>query len=400
MGAAAVAARLPEVAAAFAATDPRLLLAGAAAGCLLALVFRRSRALFALAALALAGWALIRFVAAQPRDAALARYVLDVTALLLPLDLGIVALMRERGVLTATGMTRLVLIAAQPAVAAFLWVSFQLGAIRLVQQRGAVAARMAWSALPDAALVAFGLAAVAVTVAAIRNRSPLERGLLWALAASFLAFGAKGAGGALVYLAAGALAMVAATLETSFAMAFRDPLTGLPGRRAMDEAMERLPSRFAIAMVDVDHFKAVNDSHGHDVGDQVLRMVAARIDEVGGGGRGYRCGGEEFAVLFPSKSAAQAAPHAEALRQAVADEPFALRSPQRPAKRPKSPASTAREKKTLTVTVSIGLAERGESGAAPAEVLAAADGALLAAKRGGRNRVELAGKRIPRRASS
>ena len=64
-------------------------------------------------------------------------------------------------------------------------------------------------------------------------------------------------------------------------MAYHDELTGLPGRRALNEALLRVGSRYAVAMVDVDHFKHFNDAYGHEVGDQVLRMVAAQLDRGG-----------------------------------------------------------------------------------------------------------------------
>ena len=57
-------------------------------------------------------------------------------------------------------------------------------------------------------------------------------------------------------------------------MAFRDELTGLPGRRALNERLQRLPRQYVLAMTDVDHFKKFNDTHGHDVGDEVLKLVA------------------------------------------------------------------------------------------------------------------------------
>ncbi|MDH5198799.1 MAG: GGDEF domain-containing protein, partial [Gemmatimonadota bacterium] len=68
-------------------------------------------------------------------------------------------------------------------------------------------------------------------------------------------------------------------IETAHAHAYRDALTGLPSRRSFDDAWRRLEGPVAIAMVDVDHFKAVNDTHGHDVGDQVLRMVAGQLED-------------------------------------------------------------------------------------------------------------------------
>ena len=90
-----------------------------------------------------------------------------------------------------------------------------------------------------------------------------------------------------------------AVLQDTFRMAFRDELTGIPSRRALNERLAALGNRYTIAMLDVDHFKNFNDTYGHDLGDQVLKMVAAHIAGVGGGGKAFRYGGEEFTVLFP-----------------------------------------------------------------------------------------------------
>ncbi|MER3423211.1 MAG: GGDEF domain-containing protein, partial [Nitrospiraceae bacterium] len=79
------------------------------------------------------------------------------------------------------------------------------------------------------------------------------------------------------YFAAAGLVLTLAVLQTSYAMAYHDDLTGLPGRRALNETLLKLSGRYTIAMVDVDHFKTFNDQYGHDVGDQVLRMVASHV---------------------------------------------------------------------------------------------------------------------------
>ena len=78
-------------------------------------------------------------------------------------------------------------------------------------------------------------------------------------------------------------------------------------------------------MCDVDHFKRFNDTYGHDAGDQVLRMVAAKLSQVGGGGRAFRYGGEEFLVVFRGRSAREAEPFVESLRRSIADAGFVLR---------------------------------------------------------------------------
>jgi hypothetical protein len=78
------------------------------------------------------------------------------------------------------------------------------------------------------------------------------------------------------------LMIAAAVAHEAYQMAFRDELTGLPGRRALNERMQRLGRNYVLAMSDVDHFKKFNDTHGHDVGDQVLRLVASKLSKIRG----------------------------------------------------------------------------------------------------------------------
>jgi diguanylate cyclase (GGDEF)-like protein len=234
--------------------------------------------------------------------------------------------------------------------------------------------------------------AAAVCWRAWPDFTPLQVGNAGALAAFFIAceWAHLPNVSAAFMFAAGAIVVVA-SLQESHRLAFRDELTGLPGRRALDERMRALPGRYAIAMVDVDHFKKFNDTHGHDTGDQVLKLVGARLAEVGGGGIAYRYGGEEFSVLFPHTDLAEAFPHLETLRQSIEAYRMAVRSEKRPklaevgAKQRRDGLDTTQ--KFLGVTVSIGVSHPDERLRTPAQVIRAADEALYRAKQGGRNRV-------------
>jgi len=221
---------------------------------------------------------------------------------------------------------------------------------------------------------------------------PVPVGIAGAIAAFFLA--AEWAGSpdayALFMEATGAM-LIVALLQESHQLAFRDQLTGLPGRRALEERLRNVGSRYVVAMVDVDHFKQFNDTHGHDIGDQVLRLVAGRLAEVHDG-VAYRYGGEEFCVLFPGSDMAEAERALEAIRRSIEHYRMAVRAPDRPkqaeegAKRRGRIPSPDPPEKVLSVTVSIGLAAPS-SGQPPREVLKAADEALYRAKKSGRNRV-------------
>lgn len=164
-------------------------------------------------------------------------------------------------------------------------------------------------------------------------------------------------------------------------IAYTDELTGLKGRRALNESFMGLGKRYAIAMVDIDHFKNFNDTYGHDVGDLVLKMVASILDTVQGG-KAYRFGGEEFTLVFSNKSVDKVNEELERLRVAVANEVIYLN--------PKSNAKPTKNKaqpKPVSVTISLGLAEPSSEHSTPEEVLKFADEGLYKAKKQGRNKL-------------
>ena len=171
--------------------------------------------------------------------------------------------------------------------------------------------------------------------------------------------------------------------------------TGLANSRAFDMALEAaLAARagheaLSVLMLDVDHFKQFNDTHGHDIGDQVLKLVAARLAAIEGGGTSYRYGGEEFCVLFSDRTLEQALPHLEQLRKDIENYKMAVRGGNRPRESETGSRlrATRAPEKTLSVTVSIGAAERDDTLIRPALVIRAADEALYRAKRAGRNLV-------------
>jgi len=184
-------------------------------------------------------------------------------------------------------------------------------------------------------------------------------------------------------------------LINSYDMAFRDDLTGMLGRRALNDRLKSLGKKYVIAMVDVDHFKKFNDTYGHHTGDDVLKIVGDKIVAIEGGGIAYRYGGEEFCIVFPGKTLHECEPFLETVRQNVGKHRITVRNVRQ---RTKS-ADIARERrgrrtgnrgeKIISVTVSIGAAERSEIHETPDKVLKAADEALYKAKAAGRNRLQL-----------
>ncbi|MBI2207245.1 MAG: GGDEF domain-containing protein [Candidatus Rokubacteria bacterium] len=351
------------------------------AGAVLAWRFKRNNLVVAVGVLALATAAVIVFRAGSPAR--------DVAAILVPLDLAALAWLPERAVFGRQGRRRLALLGVQVVAVALLALPAlaALGetlALPIVPTAGG---RL--GALTQAALAASLFGAVAIAVRFVRAARSEDAGMLWALAATTLALGVRG-DDAFVFgwFGAAALVVIVALVESSYGMAYGDELTGLPARRALETELRQLAGRFAIAMVDVDHFKKFNDEHGHPIGDQLLRMVGATLARVGGGGRAFRYGGEEFAIVFPGKVTAEVMPHLESVRTAIERTPFVVRGRDRPRKRPERPSRRG-DRRGVGVTVSIGVAATATRVTDPRAVLDAADAALYRAKRGGRNRVSV-----------
>jgi diguanylate cyclase (GGDEF)-like protein len=312
------------------------------------------------------------------------RAIFGALTLLVPVNLAALGWLPERGLLARAGRVALGLLAAEIVLVALICQPLFLPLMGWLDPGRAGSGL---TALSQPALVLFALAFIVIARRALLQLTAIESGAVWTLVAVFLAFSAGGGGlDSSLYLATGGLILILSLIETWHGMAYDDELTGLPARRALNEALARLRGIYTVAMVDVDHFKRFNDEHGHDVGDQILRMVGTRLAHIGGGGRAFRYGGEEFAVLFPGKEVEQTRDHLEALRQMIETSPFTLRGPSRPRRRPESPPAIG-PRRRIAVTVSIGVAGSNGAGAKPDDVVQLADEALYRAKQAGRNQV-------------
>ena len=221
-----------------------------------------------------------------------------------------------------------------------------------------------------------------------RSRDSLSAGSLCTLVAVFLGIAFHSKISTMLYFLAASLILIITSIETSFSMAYIDELTELPGRRSLNETLANLGRRYAIAMIDIDHFKKFNDKYGHKTGDQVLKMVASKLKEVTGGAKVFRYGGEEFTAVFPGKIAREVVPHLDTYRKIVESTPFTVRGKER---KKSSAENRGKIKRTgrngINVTVSIGVASPNRRTATPEKVLKAADRILYKAKKAGRNRV-------------
>jgi len=374
------------------------------AGLLLAWRFHSSRIFSALLVLFLAQQAISFFSSGHVSASGAGSTALAAVGLLLPLNFVLLSLQQEKGfTFSSIAPPSLLLFAQSVIVAVLCRPGPSAGAQRALHH-----AQLP-GPLPFATLLAFAAAAVVLLIRFLLLHKPAESGLLWALAASCLALRFGGTGRIpTAYFAAAAFILAGAIVETSYLLAYHDELTTLPSRRAFRDALLRLDAPYSIAMVDIDHFKRCNDTYGHDTGDQVLRLIASRLARVSGGGQAYRCGGEEFAILFPGKTTSDVLDHLEKLRADIEASTLRLRGPDRRQEargpdrrnqRARGRAQTghairqlsrATASSELSVTASIGVATSRRENPSAEEVIQAADKALYRAKAGGRNRIETA----------
>jgi diguanylate cyclase (GGDEF)-like protein len=298
-----------------------------AAGIVLAWRFHSSRILFALCTLFLAQRAVEFFSSGQTVSAGPGRIALEAVAFLLPLNFIAFSVFRERGLVFPAIVPRMALLFFESVFVAIICRPGENLGPAFLHSR--FLGRLSWTPLPSLALLAFVAALGVLLARLLLYRKPTESGLLWALLATFLSFQVGAAGAtATAYVATAGLILISSIIENSYFLAYHDELTTLPARRAFNDALLRLQEPYAVAVVDIDHFKNFNDTHGHETGDQVLRMVAGKLAGVTGGGRAYRVGGEEFSILFPGKSAKEAMPHLELLRSVIEAATFRVREGQ------------------------------------------------------------------------
>jgi diguanylate cyclase (GGDEF)-like protein len=367
------------------------------AAALLAWRFHSTRILFCVVVLLLAHHALVWFGQGQLAGASAPRLAFELVALLVPLDFVLLTFFPERGTEGRTLFWFLVLLFLESVLVA---------AIARPDQPalGFLHARLIHDYhlhLTQPSLLLFIVAAALLLYRLIQHHKPIDNGMLWSVLATGVGLENGGAGRTgTAYFGVAGFILASCIIENSYSLAYQDELTGLNSRRAFNDALLRLKHPFAIAVVDIDHFKSINDTYGHDTGDQVLRLVASRLARVSGGGETFRVGGEEFTILFPGRAAKDTADHVELLRLNIENAAFRIRKGddrRKAARETDRRARGTRKTRTavpsiaafLSVTVSIGLAESHPRASAD-EVIQHADKALYRAKQGGRNRLEIA----------
>jgi len=348
------------------------------------------RLILSLLVLGLVDLALVLCPPSDPDPSATGQILYAAVSFLLPLNLLALSLVREQALPTWRGVVRLCFLLAQPFMVLWLALPDHAHLARALQYPLMPFATHIWSPVPQAALLSFMGAACLLAIRFVMGRSPDDAGALWALVASFTALHGMRYGWAPTnFLSCAGLILFVTLVQGSHQRAYRDSLTGLLGKPAYAQAMAQLKGRYVLAIVGIDQLKQYGNQYGKPVSEQLLRLVAPKIQAAAGQGQVYRLAGEEFTILFPRKTAVETLVTMEAIRKSVERCDVCCRRDL------VCEGSRFLRRRAgfeeLNLTVSIGLAESQQDGTALAQMTKAGYRALYEAKEAGGNLIKRAG---------
>ncbi|MFT5426491.1 MAG: diguanylate cyclase (GGDEF)-like protein [Gammaproteobacteria bacterium] len=314
----------------------------------------------------------------------------NILSVLIPLNFLIFNYLKERGILNQHGIKRLLFVAAQIIGVIWLVKTNQFGISTYLSIDVSLHPLQGKSIIKQPGQLMMALSLTILCIHWLLRPNQLRGAWILALISMIIALHfILDTQIATVYFMLAGLILLSAIIMNSYNLAYKDELTQMSSRRALKQELASLGKTYSLAMVDVDHFKKLNDNYGHDVGDEVLKMLAAHLQSVEGGGKAFRYGGEEFTIVFAGKDASSATVYLNALRNKIASTPFIVRDKKRPKDKSGQKQTTTDNTKKLNVTVSIGVAEKQAKHGSTQDIMKSADNALYKAKKRGRNRVEI-----------
>ncbi len=302
---------------------------------------------------------------------------------LLPLQLLVLILLPDRGIISVRAIPAYASMLLSAAFAVFIVMNSPVWATHFLLTDWLPARYFDWTQLSQTVLaISFLVFLYTLVLCFLRPSPQISAGLGVVIMLIAQMHSGDVSASLNVFSTAALIMCLNSVTQESWRMAYLDELTGLPGRRALREKFQQINGLYTIAMLDVDHFKKFNDTYGHDTGDAVLQMIAAKLGRVTGGGLAYRYGGEEFAVVFKGKNSTDSVQHLQALREIIANSIFVIN---RGSRRKSDKRAKLKKNASVAVSVSIGVADSNASASSPWDVLKLADNALYRAKQKGRN---------------
>lgn len=349
-------------------------------GITLSIRFNRGRVFLIILLLILSQLFLTRYSELKINTTTYSQVLYPVMCLLIPLNILTFSNLKERGLFSLWGKIRITLILIELFGIYKIAVSNN-PSIQKVLNYKFINLPIEKTIMNQTALLIFILTLIFFIIKAYVKNSVFEVRLIGVIISVFTAlFFINDKLSFSIFLSAAGLILIISIIEDSYSMAYIDELTGIPSRRALRENLMKLGNKYVIAMVDIDFFKKFNDKYGHDVGDDVLKLVASNLVQVTGGGKAFRYGGEEFTILFPGKTINDVIPHLESLREQVSKSGYTKKS----SKAQKSTSKRVNSSQ-LFVTISMGVCEKNSKFKYSSDVIKGADKALYRAKKKGRN---------------
>ena len=351
--------------------------------------FASSRMILSLLVLALADRALLLLPATGADQEAGSQTIVAITAFLVPLNLLAFSILKEDSLSTLRGVTRVVLVLVQPFLLLWLCLPDQHVLASSFTREYIPAQYMEWTPIPQPALIAFAIALLLHVIRFALHRDPLEGGAIWALFAVFVAYHTSRYGWQPTnfFMAAGLIFFVT-LLQSFYQRTYRDELTGIPGRLAYEEAIGQLGKRFSLGVIGIDQLSQYANTHGKSVSEQILKLVAPRVQAACAEGQVFRTTGEELTVLFPGKSATETLVTLETVRKTIDAIGLFLRGRDRVWETQRGIKKAGSRDQVLPVTLSIGVAEKLSDSSTLSLVIKSAYRALYEAKGIGGNVVK------------
>jgi len=351
--------------------------------------FASSRMILSLLVLALADRALTLLPTTGADQETVRQTIVAITAFLVPLNLLAFSILKEDSLLTLRGLMRLLLVLVQPVLLLWLCRPDQHDLASSFTWEYIPLRYMDWTPIPQPALVAFAVAMLLHVIRFTLHRDPLEGGAIWALYAIFVAYHTSPYGWQPTnfFMAAGLILFVT-LLQSFYQRAYRDELTGIPGLLAYEEAIGQLGKRFSLAVIGIDQLSQYANTHGKPVSEQILKLVAPRIQAACSEGQVFRTTGEELTVLFPGKSATETMVTLDTVRKTLEAIGLFLRGQDRVWETQRGIKKAGSRDQALPITLSIGVAEKLSASATLTLVIKSAYRALYEAKGIGGNVVK------------
>lgn len=351
--------------------------------------FASSRMMLSLLVLALADRAMVVFSTTDADQASISQTMVAITAFLVPLNLLAFSIFKEDSLSTIRGVVRVVFVLVQPFLLLWLCLPDQQVLASSFTREYIPSEYLEWTPIPQPALGVFAIALLLHGIRFALHRDPLEGGAVWALCAIFVAYhaGPYGWHPTNFFMAAGLILFVT-LLQSFYQQTYRDALTGVPGRLAYDEAIGRLGKRFSVAVISIDQLTQYANVHGKCVSEQILKLVAPRVQAACVDGQVFRTTGEEFTVLFSGKSATETLSTLDHIRKSAEAIGLFLRGRDRVWEKYRGVKEVRSRERVLPITLSIGVAEKLNDSATLTLVIKSAYRGLYEAKGLGGNVVK------------